>query len=339
MTVTEQNASRASEGTRRQPSTSPDWSMVPFDVGCARCGHDLRGRSEPKCPACAFEFDWGEAVPIEKLTCATCRYPLYGLTEPRCPECGTAFDWYEALDLYRRRRKNLLEYRWREGIVRATVRTWRALLRPGRFWRNVELYDPPDSRVLIVFAVAMVVAGGLVFNTYSTSEDWLWMRLHTMPGTTPGQTLADYPLMWLTALASYSSWSMLLLIACWSALSLPGLLILRQSMARCHVRNDHVLRVWAYATTGLLVPYMTICALVLLLFRIADADKFVYALTPPMAFAYVFLAGWSVRQGYRHYLRIDHSVGVAVSSQLMAMLGASLLHRGLLELLRHVFWW
>ena len=71
-------------------SSAPDWDHVPFDVGCARCGHDLRGRSDPICPACGLTFDWADAVPIERLTCAHCNYHLYGLQEKRCPECGNA---------------------------------------------------------------------------------------------------------------------------------------------------------------------------------------------------------------------------------------------------------
>ncbi len=54
----------------------PDWDHVPFDVGCARCGHDLRGLTDPRCPACQLEFDWADAVPIEQLTSETCGYHL-----------------------------------------------------------------------------------------------------------------------------------------------------------------------------------------------------------------------------------------------------------------------
>ena len=53
------------------PETStvqaPNWDLVPFDVACARCGHDLRGLTDPVCPACKLEFDWSVAVPIEHL--------------------------------------------------------------------------------------------------------------------------------------------------------------------------------------------------------------------------------------------------------------------------------
>ena len=48
-------------------SAPPDWDFVPFDVACARCGHDLRGQSEPKCPACELTFDWSEAVHVPAI--------------------------------------------------------------------------------------------------------------------------------------------------------------------------------------------------------------------------------------------------------------------------------
>ena len=73
----------------------PDWEDVPFEVGCARCGRDLRGLEEPVCPQCGLDFDWSDAVPIEQLTCLSCGYHLYGLRETRCPECGEWFHWGE----------------------------------------------------------------------------------------------------------------------------------------------------------------------------------------------------------------------------------------------------
>ena len=72
--------------------TGPNWDLVPFDVGCARCGHDLRSLTEPVCPQCKLEFDWAEAVPIESLVCDQCGYHLYGLSKTRCPECGTIIE-------------------------------------------------------------------------------------------------------------------------------------------------------------------------------------------------------------------------------------------------------
>ena len=123
-------------------SSPPDWDNVPFDVGCARCGHDLRGRTDPTCPACGLEFDWADAVPIKRLTCSKCDYHLYGLRDTRCPECGTPFTWDEALEEYHRRQKPLFEYWWRRRPVRTLLRSYWLSIRPWKLWRRIDIQDP-----------------------------------------------------------------------------------------------------------------------------------------------------------------------------------------------------
>ena len=122
------------------PANSPDWGMVPFAVGCARCGHDLRGQTAPICPHCELTFDWADAVPIERVTCVHCDYHLYGLQETRCPECGIEFTWDEALAEYHRRRLPWFEYRWRDQPIRSVLTTWRGALHPGTFWRSIDIH-------------------------------------------------------------------------------------------------------------------------------------------------------------------------------------------------------
>ena len=100
-----------SPNSKQLPDGGPDWAHVPFDVSCARCGQNLRGLQDPVCPACALEFDWSVAVPIENLTCLKCDYHLFGLTGNRCPECGTAFTWADVLEEFHRKRNPLFEYR------------------------------------------------------------------------------------------------------------------------------------------------------------------------------------------------------------------------------------
>ena len=134
----ENDAVTTSAHSKNTPSASdsaseaPDWTMVPFDVGCARCGHDLGGLTDPVCPQFELEFDWADAVPIEQLTCAQCGYRLDGLSETRCPECGEPFTWAEALTDYHRRRKPLFEYQWRTRPIRSLLCTWILAIRPGR---------------------------------------------------------------------------------------------------------------------------------------------------------------------------------------------------------------
>ncbi|MCH8243366.1 MAG: hypothetical protein IH897_12275, partial [Planctomycetes bacterium] len=131
---------------------APNWDLVPFDVPCPRCGHDLRGQTEPVCPACKLEFDWSVAVPIEELTCEKCHYHLFGLAETRCPECGERFTWKKALAAYERRRHLLFEYRWRDQPFRSLIRTAYLTLRPRLLWRQLDMHDRPQIGPSVVMA-------------------------------------------------------------------------------------------------------------------------------------------------------------------------------------------
>ncbi len=134
-------------------SPAPNWAHVPFDVGCGRCGHDLRGLTESTCPACGLAFDWSKAVPIEQLTCPSCDYHLYGLQDTRCPECGEGFTWDAVLTTYHERRLPFFEYRWRDRPFRSLISTWFHALRPGKFWRSMDIHDPPRVGPLLMVPV------------------------------------------------------------------------------------------------------------------------------------------------------------------------------------------
>ena len=90
-------------------------------------------------------------------------------------------------------------------------------------------------------------------------------------------------------------------------------------MRLCSVRNGHVIRVWVYATTGLLLPCLAAFALVFIPLSLLDTSLFSTWFLPILG-AYVLYATWSIRQGYCHYLQMTHSTGVAIATQLMALL-------------------
>ena len=154
----------APEQPKHDPTPSPtpaiDWNLVHFEVGCARCGHELRGLTDPKCPACSLEFDWADAVPLERLTCAKCGYHLYGLQETRCPECGEAFAWSDALAAYHRNRQPYFEFHWRKRPVRSFLVSWWSACRPKRFWKRVRLHDnaPPIGLGILGLAGLAIAA-------------------------------------------------------------------------------------------------------------------------------------------------------------------------------------
>ena len=299
----------------------PDWDLVPFDVPCARCGHDLRGLTDPVCPACKLEFDWSVAVPIDKLTCKKCDYHLFGLTETRCPECGTRFTWTEALDAYRRRQKPLFEYRWRESPVRSLIRTWIMALRPKRFWSRLDIHDPPQVRPLVVmatitlfiFAVTLSVCIGIESWLWS-AQAWMWARIGA------AASLAELPSAIITAFGTRDFYTTLVASTVWMILSPVALLVFQQSMRLCKIRASHLIRVGVYsallilpgiAVIGLLPPLLQTQRL---FSRFLDITLFLAA----FVLAYVI---WSIRCAYVHYLRMPHAAAVAITSQAMAVLG------------------
>lgn len=135
-------------------TTGPDWQRIAFDVACGRCGRDLRGCVEPRCPNCELEFEWNDVLPFEELRCLYCAYRLFGLQEARCPECGQAFEWQDVLNAARGRRGTLFEHRWSHEAVPALARTWwLAAFRPTKLWTSYDINDPPRVLPLLAFAV------------------------------------------------------------------------------------------------------------------------------------------------------------------------------------------
>ncbi|MBI4718722.1 MAG: hypothetical protein HY763_13020 [Planctomycetes bacterium] len=321
------------------PAAAPDWSLVHFDVGCARCGHDLRGRKEPVCPACGLAFDWSEAVPIKELTCSQCGYHLYGLSETRCPECGSTFDWNQALSDFHRRRKPLFEYHYRQRPIGSFLWSlWYAKF-PRRLWRILDLHDPPSVRGL---RWMLAIAGALFFVLpigLSYLGGWLLqlLRVATMPGA--GFTRSRFL---FGAVHSIGPWAvgssvprglgfifwmrMLAFYAAWALAGYAALLLLRQSMARCRVRNAHVLRAYAYTFLPLSVLPAAYC---LAAFAV-DAWSFFSYVQPLATFVQSLLGiapcaislwtAYCLRCAYRHYIRMPHAWAVALATQGVAVM-------------------
>ncbi len=316
----------------------PDWNLVHFDVACARCGHDLRGRGEPKCPGCQLEFDWSAAVPLEKLTCAKCDYHLYGLGEARCPECGVGFDWNEALLDYRRKQKPLFEYRWREEPFRSLIRTWWRALRPGKFWREFDIHDPPQVKPLLVAPLLTPILAVMICWTAVPIGEWAvdWYRYSANAGL--GFNLSQFSMYWQASTSLSSLWMGGVLVAVWLVSSLATLLILRQSMRRSRIRSTHALRAWAYSTCGLILPGLAAFLTYRLILYMLDRWSLPNIDIAAMIIVSVLIHSvWSLRCAYRHYLRMPHSLAIAVVAQAVAMLVSIVVcvlsgHRGFTQL-------
>ncbi len=305
--------------------SGPNWDLIPFEVTCARCGENLRGLKEPKCPACGLTFDWSEAAPIEELTCLTCGYHLCGLSETRCPECGQPFSWGEVLAAYRRRQKPFFEYRWRDRPVRSLVYTWCCALRPGKFWRSIDIHDPPQMGPLVAMVVLALVVSAFAYPVIVGLGEWSYWRVRSAGATWRGPAMSEMPEYVYWNFVDFNTHLAVLMVGTWMVLTFAALMVFRESMRLFKIRTAHVVRVWAVSVSLMLLP----------LCLAAGGTRFLFALRRTMWLEgvtgwvlIVFLAWvvWSLHQGYRHYLRMPHSLGVAVASQVMAILATLTAH-------------
>ncbi|MHC5109640.1 MAG: hypothetical protein ACYTHJ_07155 [Planctomycetota bacterium] len=313
--------------TSEPPGAAPDWNLVPFDVSCARCGENLNGRDEPACPACALKFDWAIAVPIEELACPDCQYRLFGLTKARCPECGLAFEWHEVLDDHRKRQKPLFEYQWHERPISSFIRSWAKSWRPWRLWREVEIHDPAPMSAFIMHMMVLFIACMASLLAMAILVRVLWSVFPV------GRTLS---MQWML-IGPWGTWSefnafaknIMLVGGGWLFGLLIGQLILRESMARCRIRDAQIFRVNAYAIT----PILSIPPIICFFFFALDVASIVAGtrIVRPVATFGAVLAGvsctlivvaiiiqiLSIAHGYGRYIRMEHSFGVMVTTHLI----------------------
>lgn len=319
--------SRASALNRVDESGGhPDWDKVPFDVGCARCGADLRGLDESVCPSCGFGFDWADAVPIEHLTCQGCDYHLYGLVETRCPECGLGFTWDAVLTEYHGRQKPLFEYRWRDEPIRSLVRTWMRTLRPRRFWNTIDIHDPPQVGPLLVFALMGAVLFLFCMIVFQGIDNWIWASAgrgwqQVRPVT---YDLGSLFLYVISAFFSPELWSYFVCVVVWFTLSFASLMLFPQSMRLCRVRGAQVLRVWAYSVPPI-IPLVTV---LLFLYSISVAllgGSYIMETDGAAAVVVLISVTRALHVGYRRYLQMPHSWGVAIASQFITALATAVI--------------
>jgi len=349
----------ASELAPKRASTPPDWGRVHFPLGCARCGHDLRGLSDPQCPACGLDFDWHDAAPLEELTCRTCGYHLFGLSEARCPECGEGFVWSERLDDHRRRSKPLFEYhyRWRDRPIRTLIRNWRLAMRPWKLWRTIDIHDPPSTRGLLYLLAVFVAVFVFCFQILAVLTNFVYllvwwfapqgraglpvwwgvgrMRLSDyaevvlggygqLPGSRTSWTSAPWALGFGWWYASY-----LVVLAAWAVAGFGALLLLRQSMAQCRVRNGHVLRALVYSMLPL-APAQIAWGLALFLIDLGRLltpgfNSLWHFAGPLLQAAPMLVVPWTVMSialAYRLYIQMRHAWAVAITTQGIALLVA-----------------
>ena len=113
-----------SDNTTAVSGDAVDWSTIPDDVECARCGYNLRG-----------------------------------LERSRCPECGLEFDWEEVLNPNLRPHPYLYEHHGGRRKFRRLIRTVVASWKPWRFWRTMRMTHQRFPGRLAAYAVILAVLG------------------------------------------------------------------------------------------------------------------------------------------------------------------------------------
>jgi DNA-directed RNA polymerase subunit RPC12/RpoP len=218
-------------------SFRPDWDCIPFEVVCGRCGQNLRGQTEPRCPRCGLQFEWDEVLPVERWRCPECGYHLLGLDTPRCPECGRHFSWQQVLSTSRRANR-LFEYGWRTDPVRSFVRTaLLAAFRPRRLWSHYDVNQQPQLGPLLT----LIVIQWLIFTFGYPAVGQI------------AKPMMDQFARWLGTQVRFTyAWSMfryfLPAMLAWYGGTFLALQLFFQSNRRFRVGWSHTLRVYVHAT-------------------------------------------------------------------------------------------
>ncbi len=305
-----QNVNSLEFAVRRAVAIGPDWSGVTFAVACGRCGADLAGAQEPRCPSCRLEFDWVDVLPVERMRCPTCGYGVYGLPTPRCPECGEGFDWDEVLAVARDRPTDLFEDQWIKDPLRSLGKSWwLAGFRPRRLWERYEVHNRPKILPLLLLAAVQWAIFSYGWDVPATAATWSMNRLATAFET--GQRFTYFfrpPRGFFTHMAL------------WYVLTFVSLLAFVQSRRRFRVRWRHVLRVYVHATV---FASMLVLARMLGewlvdvgLLCFVPLRQIVNQRTYQTIGLFLFGLGWLVTWrhlwlGYRHYLKVPRGWGVA----------------------------
>ncbi len=229
-----------------RPTDEPNVAMQREHLYCPRCGYDVRGQ---------IRADW-----------ETDAWPLQG----RCSECGLEFAWGSViLDADH---PWLFENNWRVHPVRRFARTWKALLRPARFWRTVELHHPIHFRMLCFQLILVTVPALLIRFLFLLYCQYARPAFYALPDYVH-DCLDLYPNWWATgrqdtilsqsrkALAGLgdsivqSPFAVPLIE--WCFLLFFVMFLLPITMKKTKIRNAHLLRVMYYSLI-LFVPLVVL---------------------------------------------------------------------------------
>lgn len=276
----------------------PAWDAINFEVGCSRCGYNLRM-----------------------------------LPQPRCPECGLDFDWHTVLDASAWKSEFLFEHHWRNRFFRSWLKTTWAGLRPFRFWRNVSIHDRIHPGPLWFLLLTSVLWFPITMNVFA----WLtWLVLEAALNVL-GPGLITPRGQWLNLARQIVShmvrefgdlepdfWTLgFLLTGLLAALAM--LCGLRQTIGRCRLRTVQLLRVVAYASAPaficLGVCFVLVTVLIDTVRHPVPSSLEVCVGIGAMTLFTMCPAGF-LFAGLRRYLHLPHAALAAFAAALVGLLFA-----------------
>lgn len=293
---------------------APDWGRIGFEVCCARCGYNLRG-----------------------------------LAQPRCPECGLEFEWELALRQAESESDFLFEHQWRKRPIRSFVVTvWRSLL-PGRFWRRVSIHDRLSVKPLLIllFTAPLVQLTLLWLVARLGARIWSLRTGRSSVYPWSGSFFDEYhegeieiriaaPTtyeIWKSAIDSArsvlttgSSMGFVFATVVGLGLMLAVLLLMLETRWQFKVRPVQVLRVIAHAAAPIVVWSVMVLALILEYFDLRWSGRFVGRDGRQLLAIVVSLGVWIIgfvclRAGFRDYLRLRSGAMIAVVVSFVAAFG------------------
>lgn len=311
-------------------SKSFDSHSRPAEVGLGAAPSVAARRSldERRLAALSIYFENGEPVwdRIDfPVICSRCGYNLRMLTGTRCPECGLDFDWLIVCGAYAHENPLVFEHQWRRRPIRSWIVTMFAVLRPWSFWSKVSMHERIAPSALIAMwlilslfmAAAQIVAitTGIVLSEYASGRIG-----DDLPLVLAIEKLAPY---WLARLREVLQFAVSGDPAMWFLITLivgvplvPFLitwlfiLMLRETLGKCRIRNEQVLRVAAYCAPIMSVlcvlgtaGILSAPALITQFLSVGHIILFVAI----VVFVPALIFGQIITHALRRYLLLDHA--------------------------------
>ena len=187
------------------------------------------------------------------------------------------------------------------------------------------IHDPPRLKPLLIWMLIIIGIADLFALAGVALAQWIMASMSAVRWTDANwAALPGYVLGRITSWRWHAPFGIFIL---WCVLGLFALMLYRQSMRIYKVRTAHIVRVWAYSSVAFLplavfgfLAAFTLAEAIANMGSWQNRRMYYWLYDSPAIFGLLALIHgiWSIGQGYRKYLRMPHSLGIAIVSQIMA---------------------